>query len=57
MGLKALRDRLGRDERGVSLIEYALLVGLVTLSVLVLIIDFTSWANGMWTNFVSGVPP
>lgn len=57
MGLKALLDRLGRDERGASLMEYALLVGLVTVSVLVLIIDFASWAHGMWANFVPGPPP
>ena len=57
VGLKALLDRLGRDERGASLIEYALLVGLVTVSVLVLIIDFASWVHGMWANFVPGIPP
>jgi len=46
VGLKALLDRVGRDERGASLIEYALLVGLVTVSVLALMIDFASWAHG-----------
>jgi len=56
VGLKALLDRVGRDERGASLIEYALLVGLVTVSVLALMIDFASWAHGMWTNFLSAVP-
>ena len=57
VGLKALRNRLARDERGASLVEYALLVGLVTVSVLALLIDFASWATGMWTNFIPGVPP
>ena len=56
VGLKALLDRVGRDERGASLVEYALLVGLVTISVLALMIDFASWAHGMWTNFLSAVP-
>jgi Flp pilus assembly pilin Flp len=43
-----LDKRLWRDERGASLIEYALLIGLVTLTVLGCIIAVGGWANGMW---------
>ena len=52
-GLTALRNRLWRDQRGAALIEYALLIGLVTLTVLPLIIAVGSWASSMWDNFAS----
>jgi Flp pilus assembly pilin Flp len=55
--LRAWQEQLWRDQRGVSLIEYALLVSLVTSSVLMIIINFTSWANGMWSNLISTIPP
>jgi len=47
-----LDKRLWRDERGASLIEYALLVGLVTLIVLGFIIAIGSWVNGMWEQIL-----
>jgi len=49
--------RLWRDRRGAALIEYALLIGLITLTVLGAVIATGSWARGMWANFLSGLGP
>jgi pilus assembly protein Flp/PilA len=47
-----LEKRFWCDERGASLIEYALLVGLITLILLGLIIAVGGWANGMWATIL-----
>jgi len=47
-----LASHIWRDRRGANLIEYALLIGLVTLMILGLIIAVANWANGLWANFV-----
>ena len=51
MGSKGLADRIWRELRGASVIEYALLIGIVILMVLGLIIAVGKWANGLWANF------
>jgi Flp pilus assembly pilin Flp len=38
--------------RGASVIEYALLIALVSLIILGLIIAVGKWVNGLWANFV-----
>ena len=49
--------RLWRDRRGAALIEYTLLIGLVTLTVLGAAIATGNWAHGMWVNFLSSLGP
>ena len=51
-----MHNHLWRDRRGASLIEYALLISLVTLAVLGLVIAVGSWASGMWAGFLGAVP-
>jgi Flp pilus assembly pilin Flp len=45
--VRMIAQHLWRDRRGAALIEYALLVGLVTLTVLGAVISTGSWAHGM----------
>jgi len=47
--------RLWREQRGAALIDYALLIGLITLTVLGAVIAIGSWAHGMWVNFLSSL--
>ena len=49
--------RLWRNRRGAALIEYTLLIGLITLTVLGAVIAAGSWANGIWVNFLSSLGP
>ena len=55
--MRVMARRLWRDRRGAALIEYALLIGLVTLTVLGAVIAAGSWAHGVWVNFVSSLGP
>jgi Flp pilus assembly pilin Flp len=47
-----LANRIWRDLRGASVIEYALLIALVSLIILGLIVAVGKWVNGLWANFV-----
>ena len=55
--VRVLARRLWRDRGGAALIEYTLLIGLITLSVLGTVIAAGSWANGSWVNFLSSLGP
>jgi pilus assembly protein Flp/PilA len=54
---RVIAQRLWRDQRGAALIEYVLLIGLITLAVLGAVIAAGTWAHGMWVNFLSGLGP
>jgi Flp pilus assembly pilin Flp len=51
-GLKGLPDPLWRDRRGASLIEYALLISLISLVVIGFVSAVGKWANGVLANFL-----
>jgi Flp pilus assembly pilin Flp len=44
--------RFWRDERGASLIDYAILVALITVLVLLGVVFAGSWIYSMWANLV-----
>jgi Flp pilus assembly pilin Flp len=44
-----------RDQRGASLLEYTILIGLILLAVLPLIIYLGGWTSTTWTNFLSSL--
>jgi pilus assembly protein Flp/PilA len=45
--------RLWSDQRGAALLEYTILVGLITLAVLTLIISIGGWTSSTWANFLT----
>jgi pilus assembly protein Flp/PilA len=52
--------RLGRDERGASLLEYSVLIGIILAVTVGAIIAIGGWANTQWGNLkteVEKVPP
>jgi Flp pilus assembly pilin Flp len=53
--VRVIAWRLWRDRRGSFLIDYTLLIGLITLTVLGAVIAIGSWAHGMWVNFLSSL--
>ena len=55
--VRVIARRLWRDRGGAALIEYTLLIGLITLTVLGTVIAAGSWANGIWVNFLSSLGP
>jgi pilus assembly protein Flp/PilA len=48
--LKSFVKKFAADESGASLIEYSLLIGLITVLAVVAITAVGIWVNGQWTN-------
>jgi pilus assembly protein Flp/PilA len=46
---RAIAIRLWKDERGASLLEYSVLVGLITAGVVATISGVALWTGGRWT--------
>ncbi len=42
--------RLRKDEEGATLIEYSLLIGLLTVAVIALVISVGSWISNKWST-------
>ena len=55
--VRMIARRLWRDRRGAALIDYALLIGLVTLTVFGAVSAIGSWVHGIWLNFLSSLGP
>ena len=45
-----------RQEDGVALIEYTVLLGIITVAVIATIILVGTWVSGQWTAFESQLP-
>ena len=50
---KALAVRLWKDERGASLLEYSVLVGLITAAVVGTITLVTNWTGTRWQTLLT----
>ena len=48
--------RLGRDEEGTALIEYAILLGVVATAAIGAAIAIGGWTSGKWTAFCGALP-
>jgi pilus assembly protein Flp/PilA len=56
--LQNLKDRVTRlqkDEDGAALIEYSILIGLITVAAIAAIIFVGSWVATQWTNLQSAL--
>lgn len=40
----------GRNESGAALVEYSLLIGLITAAVVITVIAVGGWVNGEWVQ-------
>ncbi|CAN7415327.1 Flp family type IVb pilin [Phenylobacterium sp. LjRoot219] len=47
--LDGLKTRLSKDESGAALIEYTILIGLITVAAITAIIAVGTWVSGKWT--------
>jgi Flp pilus assembly pilin Flp len=53
VGVRLMFERLCRDQRGASLIYYAILVALITAIVVVGVSVAGSWIYGMWVHLLA----
>jgi pilus assembly protein Flp/PilA len=51
--IKTTTVRLWNDEGGASLLEYSVLVGLITAAVVGTITAVTAWVGGRWTTLLT----
>jgi pilus assembly protein Flp/PilA len=47
--IKSLFARLARDERGAAMVEYSILIGLISAALIVIIAAIATWIVGRWT--------
>ncbi len=47
--LKHAIVRFRKDEKGAALIEYSVLIGIITATVIALVISVGAWVNGEWS--------
>jgi len=47
--MKKLMTRLVRDDQGQDLIEYAILIGLITVGIVTIVTSIGTWVNGQFT--------
>ena len=53
--LRTLR-RFGNDEDGAAMIEYTVLLGIITVAVIATIILVGQWVGNEWTNLKAQLP-
>ena len=53
--LISLFRRLSKDESGASLIEYSILIGLITVAVIAIITGVGGWVQDQWSGLSSGL--
>ena len=42
-----------KDERGAALIEYTILIGLITITVIAMIVTVGDWTNDQWADLIT----
>ena len=53
--IKGTAIALWQDERGASLLEYSVLIGLITAGVVATIISVGGWVSGKWTTLFNSL--
>lgn len=48
--LQTLKNRFARDESGAALIEYSVLIGLITVAAILAITNVGNWVSTQWTS-------
>jgi Flp pilus assembly pilin Flp len=54
---KSFAVRLWKDEKGASLLEYSVLIGIILAVTVAAIIGIGTWANTQWTQLQTKVAP
>ncbi|MGD9966256.1 MAG: Flp family type IVb pilin [Hyphomonadaceae bacterium] len=55
--MKKLLAKFAKDESGAALVEYSLLIGLITVGVVAMVIAVGAWVTGEWTQLRDAVAP
>ena len=50
LAVKRFVRKFVKDEKGAALIEYSVLIGIITATVIALVISVGGWVNGQWVT-------
>jgi pilus assembly protein Flp/PilA len=53
--LRNLGRRLGDDESGVTMLEYTILLGIITVAVIASVVYAGTWVAGKWTTLTASL--
>ena len=53
--IKTFAETLRNDEAGVTMLEYTILIGIITASVIAMVAAAGVWVNGKWTTLNTGL--
>ena len=45
-----MAKRFRREEDGAAMVEYTVLLGIITAGVILMVIAISTWVTGTWTN-------
>jgi len=48
-------ERLHQDEGGATMIEYSVLIGLITVAIIVAVTTVGTWVGGQWTALAAAL--
>jgi len=54
--LAILKNRLMQDEKGAALIEYSILIGLITVAAIAAILFVGGWVKNAWSDLQAKLP-
>jgi len=53
---RGVLERFSRDEDGVTMLEYTILLGIITVAVIASVITAGTWVGNRWTTLVGALP-
>ena len=53
--LRRVFERFSRDEDGVTMLEYTILIGIITVAVIASVVTAGNWVAGKWTALVGAL--
>ena len=53
--MKSFAVRLGRDDAGVTMLEYTILIGIITAAVIASVSVAGVWVKGKWTTLTTAL--
>ena len=53
--VRTFLERLGRDEDGVTMLEYTILLGIITVAVIASVVYAGTWVSGKWTTLTGNL--
>jgi pilus assembly protein Flp/PilA len=53
--VRTFLERLRRDEDGVTMLEYTILLGIITVAVIASVVYAGTWVSGKWTTLTGAI--